>query len=368
QTSPANNAGIKITVTNGGKLTNENFTDTVPAAAGGSVSGSVKSAAGAALFGVTVYLDANNNSKLDTGELTATTNAAGAFSFTKVPARGYTLRQILLSGDTQKTPTSNAGLAITVTNGGNLTGKNFTDNLPAGATISGTVKNNKGAAIASAVVYLDANNNSKLDPTEHSAITNSSGAYSFANIPAGTYNIRQKAVPAGDTQTTPANGAAIHITPTKTSKLTNENFVDTIPATGPTELTGKLIGSTNALTHAKSGHPASNAVDNKTSTTFEGAMANGNWIGLDLGKAFSIKQIKFAADPANPSFMEGGVFQAANKADFSDEVNLYQVPNTSTPSTSLKTVTVSNTKTFRYVRYLPPANSFGEVAEIEFFG
>jgi hypothetical protein len=49
-------------------------------------------------------------------------------------------------------------------------------------------------------------------------------------------------------------------------------------------------------------------------------------------------------------------------------VNLFAVPNTSTPSTSLTTVNVNSNGGFRYVRYLPPAGSFGDVAEVEFFG
>ena len=217
-------------------------------------------------------------------------------------------------------------------------------------------------------MYLDANNNSKLDSTELKTTTASNGTYSFTNVPAGAYVIRQQ-LTSGDKQTSPSSNFGIHVTVSKGSKSTGDNFTDSVSGSSSAELTGKLIGSSTSLNDAKSGHGAANAFDNKTSTVFEDTQANGNWIGLDLGKTFSISQIKFAADPANPSFMEGGVFQASNSSTFSSGVvDLYDVPNTSTPSTSLTTVNVSNSGAFRYVRYLPPAGSFGDVAEVEFYG
>jgi len=162
-------------------------------------------------------------------------------------------------------------------------------------------------------------------------------------------------------------GSDIH-TPSVVSRIGAEIRKDTSSGSSA-KLTGMVIGSSNALHNAKSGHSASKAFDGSISTTFEDKSANNNWIGLDLGKGFKITQIKFAADPANPSFMEGGVFQASNSATFSSGVvNLYTVPNTSTPSTSLTSVNINASTKYRYVRYLAPADSFGDVAEIQFFG
>ncbi|HZK80395.1 MAG TPA: carbohydrate-binding protein, partial [Humisphaera sp.] len=77
----------------------------------------------------TVYLDANNNSKLDSGELSTTTSSSGTYSFSSVPIGSYIVRQVLPTGYEQTSPASNAGISVTVTSGGSLTGKNFTDKV-----------------------------------------------------------------------------------------------------------------------------------------------------------------------------------------------------------------------------------------------
>ncbi|HWE02028.1 MAG TPA: carboxypeptidase regulatory-like domain-containing protein [Tepidisphaeraceae bacterium] len=355
-----------------GRIGAEITKDTGGSSTGGNVSGTVDSTKGAGVSGITVYLDVNNNGTLDSGELSTMTSSTGAYGFSSVPAGAYIVRQKLPSGDTQTSPSGGYGIHVTVTNGGSFTGENFTDSVPAtaaGSSVSGSVKTSKGAGVANVTVYLDSNNDGKLNNGELSAVTNSSGAFTVSNVPAGAYIVRQ-VLPSGDTQTTPSGGYGIHVTVSKGSNLSGENFVDTVATTtGPAELTGKLLGSTNALSHAASGHPASNVFDNSVGTVFEDTYPSSVWVGLDLGKSYKITQIKFAADPANPSFMEGGIFQGSDVADFSSgDVNLYQVPNTSTPSTSLTTVNISNTMSFRYVRYLPPAGSYGDVAEVDFYG
>jgi hypothetical protein len=66
--------------------------------------------------------------------------------------------------------------------------------------------------------------------------------------------------------------------------------------------------------------------------------------------------------------MVGGVFQASNTADFSSGVvNLYTI--TAAPASgSYTTVSVNVTGTYQYVRYLSPNNSYGDVAEVVFYG
>jgi GH18 family chitinase len=338
-------------------------------AGGGSVSGSIKTSGGADVANVTVYLDANNNGALESTEIRTATNSSGVYSFTNVPPGGYVVRQVLPSGDTQTSPTKNYGFQITITNGASLTGKNFIDTVPSnptGGSVSGSIKTSSGAAVPNVTVYLDANNNGARESGEITTTTTASGTFSFSNVPAGSYVVRQ-VLPSGDTQTSPTKNYGFQITVTNGVSLTGKNFIDTVPS-GPKELTGTLIGSTNSLNHAASGHGAANVFDNNVSTVFEDTQANGNWVGLDLGTAKTISEVKYAADPANPSFMEGGISQGSSVADFSSNVvNLYQVPNTSIPSTSLTTVSINNSGSFRYVRYLPPAGSFGDVAEVDFY-
>jgi hypothetical protein len=80
--------------------------------------------------GETVYLDANNNHVLDSGELSTTTAANGNYYFSDVPSGFYIIRQILPTGYTQITPTNNYGDHVTVSNGSIITNQNFVDKLP----------------------------------------------------------------------------------------------------------------------------------------------------------------------------------------------------------------------------------------------
>jgi len=64
--------------------------------------------------------------------------------------------------------------------------------------------------------------------------------------------------------------------------------------------------------------------------------------------------------------MVGGVFQGSSTPDFSSNVvTLHTV--SSLPTVAYTTAAVTNTNTFRYVRYLSPAGGFGNVAEIQFY-
>lgn len=63
--------------------------------------------------------------------------------------------------------------------------------------------------------------------------------------------------------------------------------------------------------------------------------------------------------------MIGGKFQGANKADFSDAVNLYEVKKH--PGPFFNEIAFNNSESFRYLRYLSPDSSYGNVAEIEFY-
>src|SRR5690242_17165466 len=83
------------------------------------------------------------------------------------------------------------------------------------ATISGTVFNDANkdgkkqsteGGLANWKVYIDANNNGKLDAGEKSITTTSTGAWSFGSLAAGTYVIRI-VQQTGYTRTTPAGGS-----------------------------------------------------------------------------------------------------------------------------------------------------------------
>lgn len=65
--------------------------------------------------------------------------------------------------------------------------------------------------------------------------------------------------------------------------------------------------------------------------------------------------------------MIGGIFQGANRSDFKDAVELYTIKKN--PGDFFNTIDLQNKSIpeFRYVRYLSPKKSFGNVGEIEFY-
>jgi hypothetical protein len=83
---------------------------------------------------------------------------------------------------------------------------------PFGSTISGQVYddlNNNGVhdagepGMAGVTVYLDLNRDGRLDPGDPTAVTDSNGNYSFANVPAGSFQV-EEVLPAGWSQTSPS--------------------------------------------------------------------------------------------------------------------------------------------------------------------
>ena len=109
------------------------------------------------------------------------------------------------------------------------------------------------------------------------------------------------------------------------------------------------------------------AFDGLTNTYFDAPTGNGNWVGLDLGTARQVTTIRYFPRVNWVQRMVGGKFQASNSPTFtSGVVDLHTI--TTTPPLAWTEVTVSVPGTFRYVRYLGPNGSYGNVAEIEFLG
>jgi hypothetical protein len=136
-------------------------------------------------------------------------------------------------------------------------------------------------------------------------------------------------------------------------------------AAAPAQLTGTTIGT--AGSYENEGNTIAKATDGNLSTFFDGPTANGDYVGLDLGTAQSIDQIRFAPRSGFANRMVGGVFQASTTANFTSGVTtLYTV--TAAPATGvLTTVNLASPVVARYVRYLSPNGGFGNVAEVQFF-
>ncbi len=112
---------------------------------------------------------------------------------------------------------------------------------------------------------------------------------------------------------------------------------------------------------------APNALDGDLSTYFNATTASGNWVGVDFGSAKVITAIKYAPRSGYASRMIGGKLQASNTADFSKTTDLFAI--TSSPTSGKLTARrLSLGQAFRYVRYLAPGGSFGNIAEMAFVG
>ncbi len=88
------------------------------------------------------------------------------------------------------------------------------------ASISGSIyydKNKNGKwetgenAIAGRTVWIDLDNDGVKDTSEKSQVTNSLGKYTFSNLAAGTYKVRE-VIPTGWKQTFPGNSVGINVT------------------------------------------------------------------------------------------------------------------------------------------------------------
>ena len=66
--------------------------------------------------------------------------------------------------------------------------------------------------------------------------------------------------------------------------------------------------------------------------------------------------------------MVGGVIQGSNTADFSSGVVTLFTVTTVPVSGAFTAQPITNTGTFRYVRYLAPNGTYGDIAELEFDG
>ena len=107
--------------------------------------------------------------------------------------------------------------------------------------------------------------------------------------------------------------------------------------------------------------------DGNLNTYYDAANATGDWAGLDLGSARQITRIKYAPRSGHQGRMVGGQFQGSNSASFSSGVVTFHTVPMSPWAGVLTDVAVTNTGTFRYVRYIGPTDGYCNVAEVEFY-
>jgi hypothetical protein len=111
----------------------------------------------------------------------------------------------------------------------------------------------------------------------------------------------------------------------------------------------------------------SNAFDGDMTTFFASYQRSGGWAGLDLGGKYVITKVAYCPRQDLAGRLLLGVFEGANYPDFGDAVPLCII--TTTPSQNVMTEQmVSNSRGFRYVRYVGPNDVRCNIAEIEFYG
>jgi uncharacterized protein (DUF2141 family) len=145
------------------------------------------------LAGVTIYLDTNNNGVLNPGEPSTVTNKFGEYRFLNLPAGTYYVREISQAGWKQTYPASGSYTAALAA--GKVSKNNDFGNFKFG-TISGMKFNDlngngrKSAnelGLAGWTIQL-----TKLHSTfTTSTVTDANGHYTFANLSAGTYQLRE---------------------------------------------------------------------------------------------------------------------------------------------------------------------------------
>ncbi|MGE5656683.1 MAG: MSCRAMM family protein [Actinomycetota bacterium] len=267
-----------------------------------------------------IFLDLNNNSILDSGEPSTFTNAQGNFFFSNPPIGTYAIREVQQTGFRQTTVTP----FVTINTNTNLSGiviGNTTSQLPGGlrgGTISGTKfndLNNNGRfdsgepALSNFQIYVDLNNNGQLDSGEPSTRTDSNGNWSFSELPAGTYNLKE-VQQSGFVQTT-ANPS---ITLTAGQNVNGVLFGNTVPiVTG--SISGLKFNDLNNNGRFDSGEPSLSNFQIYLDLNNNGQLdsgepstrtdSNGNFTFANLSPGtYNLKEVQqsgFVQTTANPS-------------------------------------------------------------------
>ena len=136
-------------------------------------------------------------------------------------------------------------------------------------------------------------------------------------------------------------------------------------------LTGTPIGSPAvdyaSGTVSETVNTPANAFDGDFNTFYASYAFQYAWVGLDLGSPHVINRVSFvpAANPKGD--MRLGVFEGANQPDFSDAIPFFIIKDTPIVK-QVNTCEVNCSRGFRYVRYVGPADSQCNVAELAFYG
>ena len=111
------------------------------------------------------------------------------------------------------------------------------------------------------------------------------------------------------------------------------------------------------------------AFDGDASTYYSTGSSTFSWVGLDLGEPYIITRIDYTPAPGSQGADRAllSLFEGANSPDFMDAVPLYLI-SSKPDKGSENTVRIDVSRGFRYVRYVGGAGSYGNIAELKFYG
>lgn len=380
----------------------------------------VRDAAESGRSGAIVYVDADNDGTRDAGELYATTATDGTFKISNVTAgKNAVVRLVGVSGFAQTLPTGNGTYNLTLASGqayaqaffgikstatppppptppsgdGQLTGTVIGTAgswANSGTTIAKAFDNNLATYVDLAVASggwagLDLGSSKQITKIQYApragfttrmvggrfegsnSATFASGVVTLATVTAN---------PPGNVLTTVAVSNAgtfryvRYIGPNNAYGDVGEvKFFGTggnTTAPTPGKLAGAVIGTAGSW--ANSGSTIARAFDGNLSTYVDLATPSGGWAGLDLGTGRSIVGVQFAPRQGFASRMVGGVFQASNSATFASGVVTLATITAVPAQGAVTSLSFSATSAYRYVRYLSPNGSYGDVGELAFYG
>ena len=160
----------------------------------------------------TVYLDQNFNGQFDVGEPSTLTDKDGQYSFSVQDVGVYRLRVVVPTNWRQTAPAANFS-DVTVSGFSDIkTGIDF--GMTTTAIVRGNVFNDANGdgvkemtetSLPGVTVYIDKNNNGKLDKNEKSRVSDADGNYRFRGLTPGTYVFRV-VLPKGTALTAPSLG------------------------------------------------------------------------------------------------------------------------------------------------------------------
>jgi hypothetical protein len=207
--------------------------------------------------------------------------------------------------------------------------------------------------------YLDFNDDGKFDGNDVRLLSDTNGNITFSGLAPGLYYLEQN-VPAGyavGESTFVKQQLAVNAGVTMAVSLA-ETYV------GFLKLSGTTIGTLGS--YGNSGNTIANVFDGNLVSYFDAPGASGAWVGLALNNAAVVQQVQFSPRPSFESRMVGGLFQASNTANFSSGVvTLATITTNPTPGV-LNTISLNNSTAYLYYRYIGPANSYCNIAELQF--